>query len=258
MFFDIDAHKDCFKTNPDAAYFWHGQTDGIGGQNNAMEIASQNNGKTLEMCMLENRDELEDAGVRFRDNSNGTVDISYGSNEEENNRFWDDCSKSFAEQASGNIHVIDGSDPRQNGQSEKEYPCVYNRLEHPTLEQNEDVNSITHIDPKSQEATEVENLNHNNSEQEAQNHPKTPIQQEAENADEILKEQPKSEEQDLETGKQNQQSPIQAEAEHADELAKGNAEETDNTLSNVANENSLAAPENTNENAPKQEQGIEQ
>lgn len=249
MFFDIDAHKDCFKTNPDEAYFWHGQTDGIGRQNNAMEIASQNNGKTLEMCMLENRDELEDAGVRFRDNSNGTVDISYGSNEEESNRFWEDCSKSFAEQASGNIHVIDGSDPRQNGQSEKEYPCIYNRLEQPTLKQNENVNSITHVDPKSQEVTEVENLNRDNSEQETQKQPKTPMQEEAQKADEIGKTPTDS--------KEYGTAPTLSEEAPKTE---GNKEQEDNrdTLKNVADENNLEKPSNNQDNGIKNDQNLGQ
>lgn len=51
MYFDIDAHKDCFKTNSDEAYFWHGRTNGCGGQDVAMDIASANSGKTLEMCI---------------------------------------------------------------------------------------------------------------------------------------------------------------------------------------------------------------
>ena len=66
MYFDVDAHRGCFNTKPNEAYFWHGHTNGCGGQNNAMNIATANNGKTLEMCMIENRDELEKAGVMFK------------------------------------------------------------------------------------------------------------------------------------------------------------------------------------------------
>lgn len=159
MYFDIDAHKGCFKTNPDEAYFWHGRTNGCGGQDNAMDIAVENNGKTLEMCMLNHRDQLERAGVEFFTSPDGTVEIFYGSNQQESNKFWEDCSRSFAEQSSGNIHVIEGTDLRPNGQSERDYPNVYNRIEHPALEQNHNVNSITHIDPYTRKASEVELFN---------------------------------------------------------------------------------------------------
>ena len=161
MYFDIDAHKDCFKTDANEAYFWHGRTNGCGGQDNSMDIAIHGNGKTLEMCMLEHRDRLEQAGVMFQDKANGTVAIDYGSNLDESRRFWDDCSKSFAEQASGNIHVIDGTDPRPNGQAECDFPSTYNRIEHHALEQNQNVNSITHVDPYTRQPTEIESFNRN-------------------------------------------------------------------------------------------------
>lgn len=158
MYFDIDAHKGCFSTKPDEAYFWHGRSNGCGGQHNAMEIARENNGKTLEMCMLEHREQLQYAGVVFVDKDKDKVSIDYNGNLSEANQFWDDCSKAFAEQASGNIHVIDGFDPRQNGQLECDYPSVYNRIEYPALAQNPNVNSITHIDPFTQQPTKVESF----------------------------------------------------------------------------------------------------
>ena len=155
MYFDIAAHSHCFKTEPNEAYFWHGKSDGLGGQDVAIDIASQNNGKTLEMCLLDNRDELEKAGVIFDERPDG-FRISYDGCKNEESRFWDDCSKSFAEQASGNVYVIEGTDPRPNGQAESDYPSVYNRIEHPVLEQNHNVNSITHVDPHTRQQTEVE------------------------------------------------------------------------------------------------------
>ena len=27
MYFDIDAHRDCFKAKEDEAYFWHGRNE---------------------------------------------------------------------------------------------------------------------------------------------------------------------------------------------------------------------------------------
>ena len=162
MYFDIDAHKDCFKTNENEAYFWHGRTNGCGGQNNAMEIAAENNGRTLEMCMLDNRAKLEQSGVEFLVRPNGTVEIFYGSNQEESTKFWEDCSKAFAEQSSGNVHVIEGSDLRPNGQLEKDYPSVYNRIEHPALEQNQHVDGITKIDPYTRNQTGYETFDTHN------------------------------------------------------------------------------------------------
>jgi len=151
MFFDINKYSYCFQTNPNEAYFWHGQSTDengniYGGQDNAMRIAEENGGKTLEMCMLDHRDDLEKAGVHFNDYDDGTVKISYGSNSDENNRFWSDCSESFADQASGDIHVIEGQDPREDGTPEMYSHCVYNDTEHKNLLHNSNITSITHID----------------------------------------------------------------------------------------------------------------
>lgn len=158
MFFDIDAHRWCFATSPGEAYFWHGLTNGCGGQYVAMDIAKENNGKTLEMCMIEHRDQLEQAGVQFLNRPDGTVEIFYGTNQQECEDFWSNCSKAFADQASGDVHVIEGADLRPNGQSESEYPSVYNRIEHPALEQNQQVNSITQIDPYTRSQTGYESF----------------------------------------------------------------------------------------------------
>ena len=158
MFFDVEAHRDCFKTDSNEAHFWHGTSNGTGGPDVAKEIATRNEGKTMEMCMVANREELEAAGVCFRDNDDGTISIDYGETREESRRFWDDCSRAYAEQASGNVHVVDGCDPRPNGQAEADFPSTYNRIERPALEKNQDVNSITHVDPCSKEVTGVEYL----------------------------------------------------------------------------------------------------
>lgn len=160
MFFNVYEHSRCFATEPDEAYFWHGQTTddaGVvhGGQANAAEIAETNDGKTLEMCMLDNREELEAADVNFEDiyNEEGVFDhtnISYGDTDEENTQFWDDCSQSFADQASGEVHVIEGTDDRalDDGSKipESEYQdSTYARVESPALEENDAVTGITSI-----------------------------------------------------------------------------------------------------------------
>ena len=45
---DIDAIRPKLKTQPDTAFFWSGRTDGIGGAENAANIAKSRGGVTLE------------------------------------------------------------------------------------------------------------------------------------------------------------------------------------------------------------------
>lgn len=45
---DIDAIRPKLKTEPDTAFFWSGRTDGIGGAENAANIAKSRGGVTLE------------------------------------------------------------------------------------------------------------------------------------------------------------------------------------------------------------------
>lgn len=180
-YFDINTYSHCFKTEANEAYFWHGQTTTDGnnyqGQDNAAEIASAHNGKTLEMCMLEHREELEKAGVRFEPSDGELPRISYGNNDEENEAFWRDCSAAFAQQASGDVHVIEGEDvrfdnpinghPEIEGQLEIVPEAEYQKstwatIEHPELEKNEKVTSISQVDAVSGEETgKVEKFDRN-------------------------------------------------------------------------------------------------
>ena len=177
MGFDIKKFSYCFKTEKDQAYFWHGITTNderiwhapgekgftvYGGQNNAMKIADENNGKTLERCMLDYQEDLEKAGVKFEFFDNGELmSISYG-DVEETQIFFDECSESFAKQASGNVHVIEGEDLRyyadKDGQFQmlpEEYyaDSTWNRKEHPKLQENPDVDSIIQINSMTGEET---------------------------------------------------------------------------------------------------------
>ena len=43
---DIDAIRPKLKTQPDTAFFWSGRTDGIGGAENAANIAKSRGGVT--------------------------------------------------------------------------------------------------------------------------------------------------------------------------------------------------------------------
>ena len=157
MDFDINKYAHCFATKPNEAFFWHGRTtdeNGIahGGPDNAASIASANNGKTLEMCMLANRKELEGAGVAFNDyyDEDGFLigtDISVPGSTQSQQSFWDACSKSFAEQASGDVHVIEGTDNRPDGTPEAKFPHTYNRIERPVLEESLDSEKVIGIIP---------------------------------------------------------------------------------------------------------------
>lgn len=128
MDFDIEKYAHCFATAPNEAFFWHGTTTisdftnrsgKYEGGENANRIAEEHHGKTVIMCVLEHRDELEKGGVIFRDipdyfdkNVTSYTEIDYMGTEEELNRFWQLCSESFTKQASGDIRVIEGTDPR--------------------------------------------------------------------------------------------------------------------------------------------------
>ena len=172
MKFDISKYKHCFKTKENTAYFWHGRTtqNGIAymGDNNAAKIAKQNGGKTLEMCMLEYKDELMDAGVDIDIRPDGTFSIDYilAETQEEKDAFWQDCSECFAEQAQGDVHVIEGTDLRYFANQDRQYEfsneeyynnSIWNTTEHSTLASNPDVTSVITVDAvKGEETGEVE------------------------------------------------------------------------------------------------------
>jgi hypothetical protein len=86
--------------------------------------------------MKEHIDNLKEVGLNFDAERNELYYIG------DDTKFWDKCSKAFAEQASGDVHVIEGTDPRPPELEE----CTYNRIEHPALANKEKVNSITSID----------------------------------------------------------------------------------------------------------------
>ncbi|MCL2410461.1 MAG: hypothetical protein FWC97_02345 [Treponema sp.] len=153
MKFDVNKYARCFEIEPDEACFWHGRTDGIGDEANAKSIAEEKVLKTLEMKLLEHREELETGGVEF-ELEDGAITIKYGTTKLEEQEFWDACSKSFAEQAAGQIHVIEGTDLRRDGASEHEYAqSVWARIERRILAEkltdphNREVSDIMAIDP---------------------------------------------------------------------------------------------------------------
>jgi len=134
--FDIEKCRECFKTEPDQAYFWHDQTNGIGGADNAAKIARENGGKTLEMVMKENKDKLIECGAPYDEDTGQFI--------MQDEEFADICSKTFAQEASGVVHVIAGTDkrPEQLGKS------TFERVEYDELVNNAAVNGTAIvIDP---------------------------------------------------------------------------------------------------------------
>jgi len=199
IFLEIEQYSKYFATEPNKAYFWHGRTTkGKKYEAKAMaeKMAKRKRGKTIEMCMFDNRTELEKLGfIEFyeRKNKNGKViyrqvithtkialeklDIpefdakidDYVRTKIENNplyknniaikekhieklrketyamiddelykMIWDRFSKCFANEASGYVYVVEGTDERVDEEgiehNENDYPySVWNRVEQPIL-----------------------------------------------------------------------------------------------------------------------------
>ena len=43
MYFDVAAHSHCFKTEPNEAFFWHGQSEGCCGLDTAIGVSVKSN-----------------------------------------------------------------------------------------------------------------------------------------------------------------------------------------------------------------------
>jgi len=121
----IKYYKDeQLKTEPNKAFFWSGNSNGIGGMAKAAELAKQNNGITLEML-------LESQGIDLpKWDFNDPVTI----------QVWENASASYAEQASGEVRAIIGSKINPDG--------VWNSIELPILKENQNVSKIIVIDPE--------------------------------------------------------------------------------------------------------------
>ena len=127
---DIDVIRPKLKTEPDTAFFWSGRTDGIGGAENAANIAKSRGGVTLESTI-----ETQDIVMPEWDfNNPSTMEA------------WDLASGAYAEQVSGEIRAVIGSELRSGN--------IWENVELPRLKNNPNVTKITTIDPK----TGVENV----------------------------------------------------------------------------------------------------
>jgi hypothetical protein len=111
------------KTQHDSAFFWSGRTNGVGGMDVAADIAFQRGGITLEQL-------IESQGINMP-----VYDVNIPSSIV----AWEQASKVYAAQASGEIRAIIGSSVRDLS--------VWNTIELPTLINNKDVVKIIVIDP---------------------------------------------------------------------------------------------------------------
>ena len=124
---DIESVRELLKTEPNTAFFWSGTTDGIGGQDRALEIAKKHDGVTLAFVIETNKIDMPDWDF----NNPKWVEA------------WEQVSAAYAEQASGEIHAVIGTKLREGS--------MWETTEVPRLKANPDVTKITIIDPKTEE-----------------------------------------------------------------------------------------------------------
>ena len=111
------------ETKPNEAFFWSGRTDGVGGQDIALEIALSKEGITLEGLIYKNK-----------------IPMPIW---EERPEVWEAISEKYAQQVSGEIRAVIG-ERRRSGN-------VWESFELPALKKNL---KVTTIDPK----TGIENV----------------------------------------------------------------------------------------------------
>ena len=122
--FDVELIRGRLKTDPDTAFFWSGRTDGIGGMDVAKKIAKNKGGVTLESTI---------------DNTN-IVMPEWDFNAPSSVTAWEEASNVYAEQVSGEIRAVVGSELRPGN--------IWENIELPRLKANPNVTKITTIDPK--------------------------------------------------------------------------------------------------------------
>ncbi|HAC0909879.1 TPA_asm: transposase [Listeria monocytogenes] len=122
--FNIDEIHPKLKTEPDTAFFWSGRTEGVGGADIAADVAKSKGGVTLESTIGNKNIEMPD----------------WDFNNPESMKAWDLASGSYAEQVSGEVRAVVGSDLRKGN--------IWENEELPRLKNNPNVTKITTIDPK--------------------------------------------------------------------------------------------------------------
>ena len=122
--FDVELIRGRLKTDPDTAFFWPGRTDGIGGMDVAKKIAKNKGGVTLEST-------IDDTNI---------VMPEWDFNTPSSVTAWEEASNVYAEQVSGEIRAVVGSELRPGN--------IWENIELPRLKANPNVTKVTTIDPK--------------------------------------------------------------------------------------------------------------
>ena len=122
--FDVELIRGRLKTDPDTAFFWSGRTDGIGGMDVAKKIAKNKGGVTLEST-------IDDTNI---------VMPEWDFNTPSSVTAWEEASNVYAEQLSGEIRAVVGSELRPGN--------IWENIELPKLKANPNVTKVTTIDPK--------------------------------------------------------------------------------------------------------------
>ncbi|WP_228475009.1 hypothetical protein [Listeria welshimeri] len=122
--FKINEIRPQLKTEPDTAFFWSGRTDGVGGADIAADVAKFKGGVTLESMIDANNIKMPE----------------WDFNKPDSMKAWDLASASYAEQVSGEVRAVIGSELRKGN--------IWENVELPRLKDNPKVSKITTIDPK--------------------------------------------------------------------------------------------------------------
>ena len=122
--FDVELIRGRLKTDPDTAFFWSGRTDGIGGMDVAKKIAKNKGGVTLEST-------IDDTNI---------VMPEWDFNTPSSVTAWEEASNVYAEQVSGEIRAVVGSELRPGN--------IWENIELSRLKANPNVTKVTTIDPK--------------------------------------------------------------------------------------------------------------
>jgi hypothetical protein len=117
--------SDLFKTAPNEAFFWSGNTGGIGGEKVARQIAQDNGGVTLEILREQRSGSISWPDWVGRDPSTIVA--------------WNRASLLYARGASGDVRVVLGENVRADS--------VWEKTELPALTENPRVTKVTAIDP---------------------------------------------------------------------------------------------------------------
>jgi len=121
---EVEKFAPLLKTKKDAAFFWSGRTDGIGGADRALEIARSKGGTTLENI-------IEIKSINMPEwNINNVKSVE----------MWRQASVKYAQQASGEVRAVIGSSVRTDS--------VWLKFELPALKRNSNVTKIITIDPE--------------------------------------------------------------------------------------------------------------